>query len=125
MHPSFTPNFWCGLFKSFSISVTKCLLPICFQLSANLTRTMLTRQLNRGLSAVEDMFMHETLQFEAELEAEGLPPHLSPLEAAMALVAQEEVRPLHKLSLVRISLYLSLDFAEIHLLAVLLAEFSY
>ena len=78
----------------------------------------------RGLSPVEDMFTHETLQFEAELEAEGLPPHLSPLEAAMALVAQEEARPLHKLSPVRISLYLSLDFAEIHLLAVLLAEFS-
>ena len=69
--------------------------------------------------------MHETLQFEVELEAEGLPPHLSPLEMAMALVAQEEARPLHKLSLVRISLYLSLDSAEIHLLAVLLAGFSY
>ena len=56
----------------------------------------------RGLSAVEDMFAHETLQFEAELKAEGLSPHLSPLEAAMALAAQEEVRPLHKLSPVRI-----------------------
>ena len=47
------------------------------------------------------------LQFEAGLEAEGLPPHLSPLEVAMALAAQEEARPLHKLSLVRISLLLS------------------
>ena len=61
----------------------------------------------RGLSAVEDMFTRETLQFEAELEAEGLPPHLSPLEPAMALAAQEEARPLHKLSPVRISLLLS------------------
>ena len=47
--------------------------------------------------------MRETMQFEAELEAEGLPPHLSPLEAAMALSAQEEERLLHKLSQVRIS----------------------
>ena len=61
----------------------------------------------RGLSAVEDMFTQETLQYEAELEAEGLPPHLSHLEAAMALVAQEEARPLHKLSPVRISLLLN------------------
>ena len=52
----------------------------------------------RGLSTVEDLFMQETVQYEAELEAEGLPPHLSPLEAAMALSAQEEERPLHKLS---------------------------
>ena len=68
---------------------------------------------------MEDMFAQETNQFEAELKAEGLPTNLSPLEAAMALVAQEEVRPLHKLSVVRISLYLSNYFAEIHLLAVL------
>ena len=61
----------------------------------------------RGLSAVEDMLTQETLQYGAELEAEGLPPHLLPLEAAMALVAQEEARPLHKLSRVRISLLLS------------------
>ena len=61
----------------------------------------------RGLSAVEDLFARETLQFEAELEAEGLPPHLLLLEAAMALAAQEEARPLHKLSQVRISLHLS------------------
>ena len=73
----------------------------------------------RGLTVVEDMFAWETKQFEAELEAEGLPTDLSPLEAAMALVAQEEARPLHKLSLVRISLYLLNYFAEIHLLAVL------
>ena len=66
----------------------------------------------RGLSVVEDMFTHETLQFEAELEAEGLSPHLSLLESAMALVAQEEARPLHKLSPVRISLYLSIDLCR-------------
>ena len=54
----------------------------------------------RGLSVVEDLFMRETAQYEAELE--GLPPHLPPLEAAMALSAQEEERPLHKLSQVRI-----------------------
>ena len=41
----------------------------------------------RGLAAVEDMFMHESLQFEAELEAEGLPIDASPLEAAMTLAA--------------------------------------
>ena len=46
--------------------------------------------------------MRETVQYEAELEAEGLPPHLLPLEAAMALSAQEEERPLHMLSRVRI-----------------------
>ena len=75
----------------------------------------------KGLSVVEDMFMHETLQFEAELKAEGLPPCLSPLEAAMALAAQEEARPLHKLSPVRISLFLIYYFVELHLLAALLA----
>ena len=58
----------------------------------------------RDLVAVEDMFLQESKQFEAELEAEGLPIDSSPLEAAMALAAQEEVRPLHKLSLVRIPL---------------------
>ena len=66
------------------------------------------------------MFAQETRQFEAGLEAEGLPTDLSPLEVAMALAAQEEARPLHKLTPVRISLYLSNYFAEIHLLAVLL-----
>ena len=57
----------------------------------------------RGLSAVEDLFVRDTAQFKAELEAEGLPPHLLLLEAAMALSTQEEARPLHKLSWVRIS----------------------
>ena len=56
----------------------------------------------RGLVAVEDMFVQESKQFEAELQAEGLPIDSSPLEAAMALAAREEVRPLHKLSSVRI-----------------------
>ena len=51
-----------------------------------------------GLAAVEDMFQWETCQYEAEMEAEGLPATLSPLEAAIALAAWEEVRPLHKLS---------------------------
>ena len=60
----------------------------------------------RGLAAVEDMFFCKSKQFEAELEAEGLPIDSSPLEAAMALVAWEEARPLHKLFLVRIPLYL-------------------
>ena len=41
----------------------------------------------RGLAAVEDMFLWESRQFEAELEAEGLPIDASPLEAAMALAA--------------------------------------
>ena len=56
----------------------------------------------RGLAVVEDMFSWESGQFEAELEAEGLPIDSSPLEAAMALSAQEEARPLHKLSLVSV-----------------------
>ena len=56
----------------------------------------------RGLAAVEDMFKSETLQFEAELEAKGLPINLSPLEAAMALAEWEEAKPLHKLSLVSV-----------------------
>ena len=51
-----------------------------------------------GLEAVEDMFMWETFQYEAELKAEGLPINLSPLEAAMALAKWEEAKPLHKLS---------------------------
>ena len=34
---------------------------------------------------MEDMFKCKTLQFEVELEAEGLPIDASPLEAAMAL----------------------------------------
>ena len=45
---------------------------------------------------------HESRQFEAELEAEGLPIDSLPLEAAIALAACEEARPLHKLSSVRI-----------------------
>ena len=52
----------------------------------------------RGLAAVEDMFKCETLQFEAELEAVGLPIDASPLEAAMALAVREEAIPLHQLS---------------------------
>ena len=75
----------------------------------------------RGLSVVGEMFAHETLQGEAELKAEGLPTDLSPLKVAMALVAQEEVRHLHKLSPVRISLFLFNYFVELHLLAALLA----
>ena len=48
------------------------------------------------MEAVEDMFMYETFQYEAELKAEGLPTNLSPLEAAMALAEWEEAKPLHK-----------------------------
>ena len=51
-----------------------------------------------GLEAVEDMFMRETFQYEAELKAEGLLINLSPLEAAMALAEWKEAKPLHKLS---------------------------
>ena len=56
----------------------------------------------RRLAAVEDMFKHETCQYEAEMESEGLLANLSPLKAAMALAAREEMRPLHKLSLVSV-----------------------
>ena len=59
----------------------------------------------RGLSAVKDMFARETSQFEAELKAEGLPPDFSLLEAALALAAEEEAKPLHKLSWVIILLH--------------------
>ena len=45
------------------------------------------QEAKRGLAAVEDMFTWESRQFEAELEAEGLPIDSSPLEAAMALAA--------------------------------------
>ena len=48
------------------------------------------------------MFKHEMCQYEAEMEDEGLPANLSPLKAAMALAAREEMRPLHKLSLVSV-----------------------
>ena len=52
----------------------------------------------QGLAAVEDMFKQEMHQYEAEMEAEGLLANLSPLEAAMALAAWEEARPLQKLT---------------------------
>ena len=66
-----------------------------------------------GLEAVEDMFMRETFQYEAELKAEGLPTNLSPLEAAMALTEWEEAKPLHKLSLVSVYKLLHLFCREI------------
>ena len=119
MHPIFTPNFGMGFSKVF-ISATRVLLPIMLPTKHKSDQEHTDQAAKRGLSAVEDMFAHETQQFEAELEAEGLPADLSPLEVAMALAAQEEARPLHKLTLVRISLYLSNYFAELHLLAVLL-----
>ena len=56
----------------------------------------------RGLAAVEDMFKCKTHQYEAEMETEGLLANLSPLKAAMVLAAWEEMRPLHKLSLVSV-----------------------
>ena len=52
----------------------------------------------RGLAVVKDIFTQESRQFEAELEAEGLPIDSLPLEAAMALAAREEARPWHKLT---------------------------
>ena len=78
-------------------------LVIMFPTKCKADQSWADRAAKRGLSAVEDLFMRETAQYKVELEAEGLPPHLSPLEAAMALSAQEEERPLHKLSQVRIS----------------------
>ena len=69
-----------------------------------------------GLEAVEDMFMHETFQYEADLKAEGLPINLSPLEATMALAKQEEAKPLHKLSLVSVYKLVHLLFDKIYLL---------
>ena len=55
-----------------------------------------------GLEALEDMFKQKKFQYEAELKAEGLPTILSSLEATMALAEQEEVKLLHKLSLVSV-----------------------
>ena len=69
----------------------------------------------QGLEAVEDMFMCETFQYEAELKAEGLPTNLLPLEAAMALAKWEEAKPLHKLSQVSVFKLLHL-FVERYLL---------
>ena len=69
-----------------------------------------------GLEAVEDMFMQETFQCEAELKAEGLPINLSPLEATMALAEWEEAKPLHKLSPVSVYKLFHLFFEEIYLL---------
>ena len=118
-HPIFTSNFGTGFSKVF-FSATRVFTATMLPTKCKSDQEHADQAAKRGLSAVEDMFAQETRQFEAGLEAEGLPTDLSPLEAAMALVAQEEVRPLHKLSPVRIPLYLSNYFAEIHLLAVLL-----
>ena len=111
MCPSFTSNFSMGFSKVF-ISDTKFLLPIMLPTKHKSDQEHADQAAKRGLAAVEDMFAHETKQFEAELKAEGLPTDLSPLEAAMALAAQEEARPLHKLSPVRISLHLSIYFGR-------------
>ena len=70
----------------------------------------------QGFEAVEDMFRHETFQYEAELKAEGLPTNLLPLEAAMALAKWEEAKPLHKLSPVSVLQVTSPFFVERYLL---------
>ena len=106
MCPSFTPTFDKGFLKVFG-SVYQVLITNMLPTKCKADQSCMDQATKRGLSAVEDMFTRETLQFEAELKAEGLPPQLSPLEVAMALAAQEEARPLHKLSLVRNSLLLS------------------
>ena len=62
------------------------------------------------------MFKCETFQYEVELEAEGLPTNLLPLEATMALAEWEEVKPLHKLSLVSVYKLLHPFFLEKYLL---------
>ena len=119
MHPIFTSNFGAA-FQKFSSVLPECLLPTMLPTKHKSDQEHADQAAKRGLSAVEEMFAHETQQFEAELEAEGLPAHFSPLEVDMALATQEEVRPLHKLSMVRIPLYLPNYFAKLHLLAVLL-----
>ena len=91
-----------GLLKVIFTSVQQDLV-ILFPSKCKANQSWVDQAAKRGLLAVEDLFMRETAQYETELEAEGLPPHLSPLEATMALSAQEEERPLHKLSQVRIS----------------------
>ena len=98
-------------FSKVFISTTKVFTAIMLPTKHKPEQECTDQAAKRGLSAVEDMFAHETQQFEAELEAEELPPHFSPLEAAMALAAREEVMPLHKLSTVRIPLYLPNYFA--------------
>ena len=62
------------------------------------------------------MFRCETFQYEAELNAEGLPTNILPLKAAMALAKWEEAKPLHKLSPVSVTNYLSLSLVERYLL---------
>ena len=101
MHPIFTPNFDVGFLKVIRKPVYQELVNM-FPTKCKADQLQADQAAKRGLSAVEDLFMRETVQYKAELEAEGLPLHLLPLEAAMALSAQEEERPLHKLSQVRI-----------------------
>ena len=102
MHPNSTSNFNVGFLKVIFNSVQQDLV-IMFPTKHKANQSQADQAAKRGLSAKEDLFMRETAQFEAELEAEGLPPHLFPLEATLALSAQEEERPLHKLLQVRIS----------------------
>ena len=103
MHPIFTPNFDTGFLKVIPNPVYQELVINMFPTKCKADQSWADQAAKRGLSAVEDLFVRETVQFKAELEAEGLPPHLSLLEAAMAMSAQEEERLLHKLSRVRIS----------------------
>ena len=103
MHPIFTPNFDVGFLKVIPDPVYQELVINMFPTKHKADQSWADQAAKRGLSAAEDLFVRETSQFKAELEAEGLPPDLSPLEAAMALSAQEEARLLHKLSRVRIS----------------------
>ena len=101
MRPIFTTNFGMGFSnlydKSFS-SNSSCYWPSISPQSRNGQ----ARQPREVWQQLRTCLLDESKQFEAELEAEGLPIDSLPLEAAMTLAAQEEARPLHKLSLVRI-----------------------
>ena len=104
MHPNFTSNFNAGFSKSLYKCYKSFLLSIMLPTKCKSDHECADQAAKRGLAAVEDMFLQESQQFEAELEAEGLPIDASPLEVAMTLAAREEARPLHKLSPVRIPL---------------------
>ena len=82
--------------KSFSINSS------CYQPSLSWSMNGLARQPREVWWQLRICLSKNPNSLRQNWQAEGLPIDSSPLEAAMALAAQEEVRPLHKLSLVRV-----------------------
>ena len=87
MHPIFTTNFGVA-FQTVLYKYYKSFLPlIMLPVKHKSDHEQAGQAAKRGLAVVEDMFFQEFKQFEAELEAEGLPIDSSPLEVIKALVA--------------------------------------